>query len=180
MRYRLRTLLIVAALLPVPLAVLSANFLTLPLRDSDKVDVARSLIAWVVENRPVPGFDEPVADGQWIRNRKSLVVACDFVPASTHLSDDPRVRLVTRQEFDQSLRENHLLRPLTLLENQPLKKRDFTSTAFIELELKSESPRLLVFEVSNDYAPDGTQCYRFEFRRKVWGLRGWGKLLYLY
>jgi hypothetical protein len=162
MRFRLRTLLVVAGLLPIPLAVLSANFMTLPLRESDKAEAARNLIAWVVEDRPVPGFDEPVADGQWIRKRQSLVVACGFVPSGSRLSDDTRVRLVAQQEFDQSM-----------------KKPDFDSTAYIEVVLKSESPRLLVLEVSNYHGSLGAQGYRFEFRRKVWGLRGWGKLLWV-
>jgi hypothetical protein len=162
MRFRLRTLLIVAGLLPILLAVLSASFVTLPLRDSDKVDAARNLIALIVEDDRVPGFDEAVADGQWIRNRKSLVVACSFVPARTPLSDDSRVCLVEQQEFDQSL-----------------KNPDFTSTAYIELVLKSESPRLLAIEVSNYHGALSTQGYRFEFRRKVWGLRAWGTLLWV-
>ena len=162
MRYRLRTLLIVTGLLPIPLAVLTANFLTLPMRDSDKVDAARDLIAWVVEDRPVPGFNEPVADGQWIRKRQSLIVYCGFVPSGTQLSSDPRVRVVDRQEWDQSVTNS-----------------DFASTAYIELVLKSESPRLLVLEISNYHGSLGAQGYRFEFRRRVWGLRGSGKLLWV-
>ena len=53
------------------------------------------------------------------------------------------------------------------------------STAYIDLALKSESPRLLVHEVSNYHGSLGAQGYRFEFRRKIWGLRGWGKLLWV-
>jgi hypothetical protein len=162
MRYRLRTLLIVTWLLPVPIAMFSANFLTLPLRDLDKAKAARSLIAWIVEERPLPGFGEGAADAHWFRKSKSLLVVCDFLPLSTELSNDPRVRRVTREEFDKAIKDP-----------------DFTTTVYIDLVLKSESSRVFVFEVSYYHGNLGAQGYQFEFRRKVWGLRARGRLLWV-
>jgi len=161
MRYRLRTLLIVVGLSPIALAALAPSFLTLPLRDSDKVDAARSLVAWFLENRPIPGSNAEFGDAKWMRDNKSFLVVCDFVPAGTRISDDARVRVVGRDEFDRAV-----------------KNPDFPSTAYIELLFKTDSRQLLVVEASNYHGSLAAQGYRFEFRRKVWGLRAWGKLLW--
>lgn len=162
MRYRLRTLLILACLIPVPIAVFSASFMTVPLRQSDKTDAAQRLIAWIVEEQPLPGFGEGAADAHWFRKKNSLLMACDFVPSNTQLSDDRRVHRVTREEFESAVASP-----------------DFETTAYIDVVLKVESPRLLVLEVSYYHGTLGAQGYRFEFRRKVWGLRARGKLMWV-
>jgi len=162
-RYRLRTLLILAGLLPIPLAMFSDNFLTLPLRESDRIEATQTLMAWILEDRRVPGFDEPIVNGNVTRKKKSFDVVCNFVPTGTELSKDARVRLVPRLEA-WHLRE----------------KRD-DPKGYIQIALQSESRWLLVIEFENDYGREnGAQCYRFEFRRKVWGLRGRGELLWDY
>src|SRR3954470_7901346 len=100
MRYRLRTLLIVLALGPIPLAALSANFLLLPLRESDKVDATRNLVAWIVENRPMPGFGEAYSDPRWREDTNRFLVICDYLSPDARVSDDSRVQRITRKEFD--------------------------------------------------------------------------------
>jgi hypothetical protein len=162
MRFRLRTLLIVAWLLPVPIAMLSADFLTLPLWNSDKTEAARNLITWVVEDSPLPGSGEQANDAHFFRDKKSFLVTCDFLPLDTRLSNDPRVRYVTREEFKAAI-EN----------------ADFATTVYIDLGLKSESSRLFTIEFTYQYGNLGAQGYRFEFRRKAWGLRARGKHLWV-
>jgi len=162
MRYRLRTLLIVAWLLPVPIAVFSANFLTLPLRNSDKTEAARTLIDWVVKDIPLSGSRERANDAHFFSDKKTFLVTCDFLPVDTRLSNDLRVCCVTRHEFDAAI-----LNP------------DFATTVYIDLGLKSVSSRLLVIDFTYSYGSLGAQGYQIEFRRKLWGLRARGKLLWV-
>lgn len=163
MRYRLRTLLIVAGLSPVLFAPLSATFLMLSLREADKANAARILIDWLVDGRPVPGFDELPVNGEITRKKRSFAVACSFIDARTQLSSDSRVRIVSHPEPSS------------------LKRRQDESVAHIGIGLKSESRWQLVLEIENDYGvSSGCQAYRFVFHRRVWGLRGHGELLWDY
>jgi len=162
MRFRLRTLLTVAALLPLVLGAFSANFLALPLRDSDKADAARSLVAWIVEGRSVPGFRETYPDARWMPGEKRFFVICDFLPPEMSVSDDSRVQRITRGEYDDVF-----------------KKHGFDDTDYITIELRTDSRQVLVFEFSNSFGPLAAHGYRFEFRRKLWGLRSNGKFLWV-
>ena len=131
MRYSLRTLLIVMTIGPVVLAVLSANFLALPLRESDKVEAARQLVAWIVEEQTVPGFDEEYPDAKHVRNKTLFLLCCDFLPLDARLSTDPRVQRVTRTEFDSS--------------------QGFDGKDYILIELEADSKWLLVLDFSNHF-----------------------------
>jgi len=142
--------------------VIASFFVPLPLREADKIDAARSLVAWIVESRSVPGFGEPYPDARWMTRGKRFFVACDFVPAGVSLSDDPRVQRITAQEYDAVF-----------------KKHQFNDTDYMFIELKSESGTKLVLELSNVFGSLAGHGYRLEFRRTVWGLRASGKFLWV-
>ena len=144
------------------LLIIAANYAALPLRDSDKGEAARILVAWIVEGRSVPGFREPYPDAQWMPKRKRFFVVCDFIPAEVSLSDDPRVQRITAKE-----------------EEAIFTKYRFDDTDYMVIELKSESEGELVLEFTNAFGGLAGHIYRFEFRRKLWGLRATGKLLFV-
>jgi hypothetical protein len=135
-------------------------FVILPLRADDKTSAARSLVAWIVEGRPLSGWGEPYPDAKWMTGREHFLVVCDFLPAGLSLSDDPRVQRVTAKEADEFA-----------------KKHRFDGTAYMAIELKSESGKEMVLEFSNVFSSTAGHWYRFEFSRIVWGLRARGKLL---
>jgi hypothetical protein len=147
-----------AAALMALLAV-GAALLPLPLRASDKAQAARDLVAWVVEGRQVPGFGEPYPDAQWMPDQERFFVVCDFVPSDVPLSDDPRVQRVTAEEREAAF-----------------KKHRFQGAAYLHIGLRSESGWVLVVEFTNAFGSLGAHGYRFEFRRKLLGLRADGKL----
>jgi hypothetical protein len=72
--HRWRWLLLAAAILLL-LAGASA-FVTLPLRDGDKAQAARDLVAWIIDGRSVPGLDENYPDAQSMPTRKQFFVIC--------------------------------------------------------------------------------------------------------
>jgi hypothetical protein len=137
-------------------------FVPLPVREADKADAARNLVAWIVEGRSVPGFGESYPDARWMPKKKRIFVVCDFLPAGVSLSEDPRVQRVTAQEYDEVFKHYR-----------------FNDTDYIFIELKSESASELVVEFSNVFASLAGHGYRFEFRRTVWGLRATGKFLWV-
>ena len=157
---RWRRVLLVVAL--VWLLAIATNFVTLPLRDSDKTEAAQNLIAWIVEGRSVPGFGEKYPDAQWMPKKKRFFVICDFIPPEVSLSDDPRVQRIMSQEYDAVF-----------------KKHRFDDTDYMFIELKSEAGNQLVLEFSNVFGSLAGHGYRFEFHRKVWGLRAIGKFLWV-
>jgi hypothetical protein len=146
----------------IALLVVASFYVTLPHRETDKTDAARSLVAWIVEGRSVPGFGEHYPDAQHMPKRKRFFVVCDFLPAGVSVSDDPRVQRITAQEFDDVF-----------------KKSRFDDTDYMFVELKSESGSELVVEFSNVFGGLAGHGYRFEFRRTVWGLRASGKFLWV-
>jgi hypothetical protein len=144
---------------PLLLAVPFVEFFTLPLRESDTLVATRDLVAFVVEDRPLPGFGEPQFDKGLMRRMHHLFVVCDYLPADVSISRDPRVKRITQAES-----------------NAVFKKHGYNATSYIHINLKSESSMLLTFELWNSFGTEGAYSYRFEFRRKVWGLRARGKL----
>ena len=152
MRYRLRTLLILMAVGPIPLAALSANFLTLPLRESDKIDATRHLVAWIVENRPMPGFGESYPDLKWKRYTEHFLVTCDYLSPDARVSDDSCVQRVTRKEFDDILQS-------TGLDNG------------IRIQPTINSKQVLGLDAECFGGLHHSRGFEFEFRRKVWGLQ---------
>lgn len=152
LRYKLRTLLIVMALGPIPLAALSANFLTLPLRESDKVDATRHLVAWIVENRPMPGFDEAYSNPRWLEDTKHFLVICDYLSPDAPVSDSSKVERITRKEFDHILYTSGL-------DNGILIEPTINSKQVIGLKVDCYSGLIR------------SPGFEFEFRRKLWGLR---------
>jgi hypothetical protein len=162
MRYRLRTLIYAMLILQIAIAALSVNFLTLPLRESDKAEAASVLVAWIVEGRPVPGFVEMYPDAKWMPSKERIFVVCEFLPSSTFVSSDSRVKRVGENESGELF-----------------EKSGFDKTDYITIERKMESKYVLVVELSNQFGGMGGHGYRFEFRRKLWGLRARGKLLWV-
>jgi hypothetical protein len=142
--------------------IIASLFATLPLRESDKTEAARNLVAWIVAGRTVPGFAEPYPDAQSMPKRKRFFVVCDFLPAGVSLSDDPRVHRITAQEYDEAFKEHA-----------------FDDTDYMFIELKSESEKELILEFSNAFGRLAGHGYRFEYCRTAWGLRASGKFLWV-
>ncbi len=140
----------------------AVNCLTFPLHESDKAEAARLLVAWIVEGRSLPGFGEEYPDAKRMPGMKRFFVICDFLPADVLLSNHPRVQRISRNEFDSAF-----------------EKHGFKDTDYIFIELKSESGMELMVEFENGFGGLAGHGYRFEFRRKVWGLRATGKLLWV-
>lgn len=162
MRFRLRTLLIVSAIIPPIIAAFGANFLSLPLRDHDDRQAASQLVAWIVEEQAVPGFGEEYVDARLVRNTKQYFVICDFVPSDVPLSTDPRVRRISEQEYKAAYKEY-----------------GYDDTAYIWVERKTQSRAHLTVDFSIVSGDLGGHGYRFEFRRKLWGLRATGQMLWV-
>ncbi|MDX1947874.1 MAG: hypothetical protein SFU86_20920 [Pirellulaceae bacterium] len=162
MRFRLRTLLISAALLPPILAGILGYFVMLPLRATDEADAARYLVAWIVDNRTIPGFREEYPDAQWIPAKKRFFVVCDFLAPEISLSADPRVHRITAQQYDAVFQ-----------------KHGYDGTSYITIELKPGSPHEISLDFSIMSGTLGGHGYRFTFRRMLWGLRASGKFLWV-
>jgi hypothetical protein len=141
-------------------ALLLPNY---PLREADKAAAARALVAWVVEDRPLPGFGERYADPNSMAAMKRIYVACDFLPEGEAVSADPRVQRITPSEgraiFDKFGWERQ--------------------TAYLSIELKEATEYAYTFEVTNVFGPLAGHGYRFVVRRKQWGLRVEGKFLWV-
>ena len=162
MRYRLRTLLIAMLISQIAIAALSVNFLSLPLRESDSIEAARMLVAWIVDGQAVPGYGESYPDANWMPAKKRFVVVCDDLPSSETLSGDARVHRVTSSEYDELF-----------------KQYGFNEIDYITIERATESRYVLVLKFSNQFGSLGGHGYQFEFRRKLWGLRARAKFLWV-
>jgi hypothetical protein len=162
MRYGLRALMLVVAIVPIALAALSANFLTLPLRDSDRVQATEAVVHWIVEDRAIPGFSESYPDSKFVIKKKRYFIVCDYLLPGLSVSKDSRTQRISQNEF-----------------NSMFSKYGFDETDYIVIESKLDTSSVLVLEVSNQFGSMGGHGYRFEFRRKFWGLRAIGKLLWV-
>jgi hypothetical protein len=155
MRYKLRTLLILLAVVPILFAASSVSFLTLPLRESDEREAARMLVAWIVEDRAMPGADK-YPDAKIMHEQKHFFVICDYVAPEVSLSTDPRVQRIAQSDYDAVF-----------------KTHGFDGADYIRIERKAASKRVLQLVFSNVFGTLGAHGCEFEFRRKVWpwGLR---------
>jgi hypothetical protein len=144
------------------LLIVASIFVTLPLRETDKMNVARNLVAWIVEGRSLSGFGEDYPDAQHMPKMKRFFVVCNYFPVGASVSDDPRVQRITAQEYEELF-----------------KKHRYDDTDYMFIELKSESATELVVEFSNVFGGLAGHGYRFEFRRTIWGLRASGKFLWV-
>jgi len=162
MRYRLRTLLIFLAIAPFALGALSANFLALPLLNADRAEAVQNVVAWIVEGRPMQGFGDSYPDVKGMLEKKHVFVVCECLSPRVAVSDDSRVQRVTRAELDNKF-----------------KQHGFSESDYMVIEVKGESRYILILEVSNELGNMGGHGYQFEFRRKLWGLRAKGKMLWV-
>ena len=130
-RWRWRLL---AAVAVVVLLAIASFFVTLPLREADKENAARDLVAWIVVGRSVPGFGESYPDAKHMPKMQRFFVVCDFLPAGVSVSDDPRVQRITSQE-----------------QHEVFEKHRFDDTDYIVILLKSESASELILEFGNSF-----------------------------
>jgi hypothetical protein len=94
--------------------------------------------------------------------KKRFFVVCDYLPSSTVVSSDSRV-----QEVDQSTADEFF------------KQIGFDETDYITIKRTTNSKYVLVVEFSNQLGGLAGHGYKFEFRRKLWGLRARGKFLWV-
>jgi hypothetical protein len=139
----------------IPFVATAAVFVNLTVRDSDRVEAARDLVAWAVEGRPLPGYGNGDVHGRNFRKR--YLVTCDLIPLEVSLSDDPRVQRVTKEEAKDAF-----------------KKHGYGETDYIVIQLTEESGTHFAVYFSNAFGNVGAYSYTFEFRRKLWGLRASG------
>jgi hypothetical protein len=141
-----------------------SDFRSLPIRDSDKLDAARKLVALVVEGRAVPGFEDAQHDAEdYYRSKtKRFFITCEFIPPEVSLSGDPRVHRITAQEKDEIF-----------------KKHGFDDTYYMNIALMSEAQHKVAIDFSFIWGPLAARGFQFEFHRKAWGLWANGQLVWL-
>jgi len=145
--------------------VLAVAFLlpTCPLTDEDKIQAARDVVAWIAENKHLPGSREEYADAEQMASRNHFVVVCDFMPEGESIGTDKRVQRVSSAEYARLEKE------------QGFKDE----TEYLILDLKKDTDGSLVLEASNMFGPLGGQGYRIVFRKKMWGLQAEAKFLWV-
>jgi hypothetical protein len=153
-----RAWLIVVAITAM-IAATVALVLELPLRDDDRQRAAQSIVAWIVQGQRIPGFSEEYPDAQLMKKQRQFFVFCDFQNSHRPISNDVRVHVVARKDFDNLFKEH-----------------SYNVTDYIVIELKSSSRRRITLELENQFGGLGGHGYTFEFRRKLWGLIGHGEL----
>jgi hypothetical protein len=128
---------------------------TYDLTDADKAEAARRVVAWVVENKPLPGSSAAYPDAAGMAACKRFYVLCDFLPEDAPLSDDPRVRRVSATEFDERF-----------------KKEGYADgTDYLEIRAAREGDGPFALKSSNLSGPLAGREYQFEFRKKLWGVQ---------
>jgi hypothetical protein len=128
---------------------------TYSLTKEDKVQAARAVVAWIAEDRSLPGSFGTYPDAKRMTSRKRFFVACDFLPEGAPISADQRVQRVSLDEY-----------------NRLLKEQSFRGESdYLLLELKEDAGNQFVIDASNLFAPLGGHGYRFVFRKKLWGLQ---------
>jgi hypothetical protein len=132
------------------------------MRDADRTAAARQVVAWLVEGRAMVGFADPYPDAQWMPQMAQFVVDCDFVPADTLLSDDPRVQRVAPGAPIRSGGE-----------------RWPAGTDFVYLKSRTDQTGEFVVELVNSFGMLAGHGYEFRFRRTAGGLRVRGQMLWV-
>jgi hypothetical protein len=153
---------IVLAGAAVLLLAVASTLARLPLHESDKVEAARCLVAWIVEGKSIPGYWDAYPDAQWMLQQKRFFLLCDFVAPEVSLSNDPRVQRIAVEQYREVFDKHH-----------------FRDTDYLYLELKFKSQSTLTVELSNVFAPPPAQGYQFTFRRTIFGLAANGKFLWV-
>ncbi len=77
------------------------------IRQTDKVEAVRQLVSWVVDNKPVAGFDEAYFDSKWMKDSKRFFLVCEFISPEISLMDDLRVKRVTSPEIEGIWQNHH-------------------------------------------------------------------------
>jgi hypothetical protein len=100
---------------------------------------------------PLPGVNEGYPD--WLILENMDVVVCDFLPVGQAVSQNSRIRRVTAAEYKALVNEERWRVDL------------------LRLELRENSNKKQVFEVSNIFGPQGGHGYTIEIHKKIYGLR---------
>jgi hypothetical protein len=128
---------------------------TYDLTDADKAEAARRVVAWVVENKPLPGSSAAYPDAESMGRRTRFYVVCDCVPEDAALSDDSRVRRVSASELQDRF-----------------EKEGYADGAdYLVISASGEAERPFALEASNTFGALAGHGYRFEFRKKLWGVQ---------
>jgi hypothetical protein len=133
------------------------------LRETDQHEVARVLVAWIVEDERLPGFGEHYPDAQHMPGQIRFFVICDFLPEDESISSDPKVRRIAESEYKAIF-----------------KQYGYGNTDYLAIELKEVTEDSCTFELSNMFSRSAGHDYQFVVSRKLWGLRFSGKLLRVY
>lgn len=128
----------------------------------ESVESVRMMVAWIVENRPIPGFAEQDPNAEFIKDEvKEFIVACD-IPQDVSVSGDPRVRRVTFNKSRRIYERNHFF-------------GKYGRVDYIHIKHKHSQEGKLIFEMYNGFDENFITIYEFEFQRADGKLKGKGK-----
>ena len=101
---RRRRLLVLCLAGSISLAIMGALILwpsvePVPLNGQLRHDAVVLVVGWIVEDRALPSFHESYVDAEIMEDIRRFHVACDFLPTSERISNDPRVVRITAKEI---------------------------------------------------------------------------------
>jgi hypothetical protein len=144
--------------------VLLVTLIFLPsyrITDSDKIEAVIYIVAWISEEKPIPGFDQEYPDWDIIK-KKQILVVCDFLPSSVTISLNPRVQRISVDEYQKKMRE-----------------KGFEGIDYLVLKIQGENSFQLSVEASNRFGISAGHGYLFSFSKKIYGLKVNGKLSWI-
>jgi hypothetical protein len=133
-------------------ALFLTNYPSYKMTDEDEIEAVQLVVAWIAEHKPLPGVKEEYPDWE-IMEDIDVVVICDFLPPGLDVSQNSRIQRVTQDDYQTYMNDK------------------YRSADYLKIELKEDSYRKKVFEVSNIFGPQGGHGYNIEFQKKLYGLR---------
>jgi hypothetical protein len=105
------------------------------LTERDLTHQTRLVVAWVVEGEGIPGCEEDYPDWEHMRDVKEFIVVCDYLPSDSVISSDPRVRRISREEYD----------------SMPSPGLDYHGIDYLIIELKDRNMMSATLDLSNQF-----------------------------
>ncbi len=131
------------------------------LTQQDKIEAARTIVAWIVEDKTVPGIGQ-YPDAKLMKNEKNFYLICEFLPQDVILSQDPRVQRVTAEQA-KSIFE----------------KQEYQDAVYLRIKISSESDGQLHLVGSNSFGDLGVHGFEITFRKVSEGLRAEGGITWV-
>ena len=152
--------LLLGALLSLALVAIIALIQPYRLTENDRTDAVREVIAWIMQGKTIPGFEEPYPDSRWIPMAKRFIIVCDSIPMNIQLTGDSRVQRVSKADIESIF-----------------KVHDFEKTFYVVVEPMGDDTYATSLKVSIAFGLVGGHECHFTFRKRLWGLTAEGKLV---